>query len=68
MAGRGKIVCFLLKNETNWILLDQVLESETVAIKFHAVYEKLNRALSGMPYHELGITDEVKEQVGLSAL
>ncbi|KAG1361064.1 RING-type E3 ubiquitin transferase [Cocos nucifera] len=41
------------------------LESETVVGKFHAVYEKVNRALAGMPCHELGITDEVREQVEL---
>jgi len=41
------------------------LESGVVAGRFHVVYEKLNRALAGMPYHELGITYEVKEQVEL---
>ncbi|XP_038970976.1 U-box domain-containing protein 15-like isoform X1 [Phoenix dactylifera] len=41
------------------------LESEAVVGKFRAVYEKLNRALAGMPYHELRITDEVEEQVEL---
>lgn len=31
--------------------------------RFHAVYDKLNQALDEMPYDELGISDEVKEQV-----
>lgn len=31
--------------------------------RFHAVYDKLNEALDHMPYEELGISEEVKEQV-----
>lgn len=31
--------------------------------RFHAVYDKLDQALDGMPYHELGISVEVQEQV-----
>lgn len=31
--------------------------------RFYAVYDKLNQALDEMPYDELGISDEVKEQV-----
>lgn len=31
--------------------------------RFRAVYEKMNLALDGMPYSEIGISDEVKEQV-----
>lgn len=34
-------------------------------IRFHSVYEKLNQALDGMPYTEIGISEEVKEQVCL---
>jgi hypothetical protein len=34
--------------------------------RFHAVYDKLNQALDGMPYDELGISVEVKEQVNSS--
>jgi hypothetical protein len=34
--------------------------------RFHAVYDKLNQALEGMPYDELGISVEVKEQVNSS--
>jgi hypothetical protein len=39
------------------------LESEAVLGRFRAVYEKMNLALDGMPYSEIGISDEVKEQV-----
>lgn len=31
--------------------------------RFHAVYDKLDEALDEVPYDELGISDEVKEQV-----
>lgn len=43
----------------------QALESEDVMIRFHSVYEKLNQALDGMPYTDIGISEEVKEQVCL---
>uniref|UniRef100_J3MHT4 RING-type E3 ubiquitin transferase n=1 Tax=Oryza brachyantha TaxID=4533 RepID=J3MHT4_ORYBR len=33
--------------------------------RFRAVYEKINTALDGMPYADLGVSDEVKEQVEL---
>ncbi|KAF0902176.1 hypothetical protein E2562_014424, partial [Oryza meyeriana var. granulata] len=41
------------------------LESEAVMGRFRGVYEKINLALDGMPYAELGVSDEVKEQVEL---
>jgi hypothetical protein len=41
----------------------QALESEAVLARFQAVYEMMNHALDGMPYSEIGISDEVKEQV-----
>ncbi|BAF20547.2 Os06g0726900 [Oryza sativa Japonica Group] len=41
------------------------LESEAVMGRFRGVYEKMNMALEGMPYAELGVSDEVKEQVEL---
>ncbi|KAM7521313.1 hypothetical protein LguiB_020275 [Lonicera macranthoides] len=41
------------------------LESESVMVRFHSVYEKMNSALEGMPYDQLGISEEVKEQVEL---
>ncbi|KAH7846805.1 hypothetical protein Vadar_018402 [Vaccinium darrowii] len=50
-------------NEGSKIYL--ALESEDVMIRFHSVYEKLNQALDGMPYAEIGISEEVKEQVEL---
>ncbi|KAJ0010752.1 hypothetical protein Pint_34107 [Pistacia integerrima] len=39
------------------------LESEAVMCRFHAVYDKLYQALDDVPYEELGISVEVKEQV-----
>lgn len=48
-------------------VLSQALESEAVQGRFRAVYEKMNSALDGMPYSELAISDEVKEQVNLPA-
>lgn len=41
------------------------LESEAVMVRFHSVYEKVSQALDGMPYSEIGISEEVKEQVEL---
>lgn len=41
----------------------QALESEAVMGRFHIVYEMIKQALDGMPYDQLGISDEVKEQV-----
>lgn len=32
-------------------------------IRFYAVHEKLIQALDGLPSDELGVSDEVKEQV-----
>ncbi|KQJ98660.2 hypothetical protein BRADI_3g38610v3 [Brachypodium distachyon] len=43
----------------------QALESEAVLGRFRTVYEKMNSALDGMPYAELGVSDEVMEQVEL---
>ncbi|XP_042484895.1 LOW QUALITY PROTEIN: U-box domain-containing protein 15-like [Macadamia integrifolia] len=40
-------------------------ESEGVMGRFYATSEKINVALEGMPYDELEISDEVKEQVEL---
>lgn len=34
-------------------------------IRFQNVYEKLSQAFDGVPADELGISDEVQEQVGL---
>lgn len=40
-------------------------ETEAIMVRFHSVYAKISRALDGMPYEELGISDEQKEQVEL---
>ncbi|XVF63534.1 hypothetical protein PTKIN_Ptkin09bG0094400 [Pterospermum kingtungense] len=50
-------------NEGSKIYL--ALESEAVMIKFHTVYQKLSKALEELPFHELDISDEVREQVEL---
>ncbi|KAA8528827.1 hypothetical protein F0562_036182 [Nyssa sinensis] len=42
------------------------LESDAITVRFHSVCDKLSQALDGMPYDELGISDEVKEQVELT--
>ncbi|KAI3459958.1 hypothetical protein Pfo_016621 [Paulownia fortunei] len=41
------------------------LESEAMMVRFHAVYENISQAVEGMPYEELGISEEEKEQVEL---
>ncbi|GER43933.1 U-box domain-containing protein 15 [Striga asiatica] len=41
------------------------LESEAMMVRFHGVYENISQAVEGMPYEELGISDEEKEQVEL---
>ncbi|KAJ4964613.1 hypothetical protein NE237_016462 [Protea cynaroides] len=40
-------------------------EGEAVMGRFHSTYEKINKALEGIPYDELCISDEVREQVEL---
>ncbi|XP_030527262.1 U-box domain-containing protein 15 [Rhodamnia argentea] len=50
-------------NEGSKIYL--ALESEAVKVKFHKVYERLNQALDALPYDQLGISDEVNEQMQL---
>ena len=39
------------------------MESDAVMSRFHYVYDKLNEALDGLMYQELGISEEVQEQV-----
>ncbi|XP_073021677.1 U-box domain-containing protein 15 [Primulina eburnea] len=41
------------------------LESEGVMVKFHDVYEKISQAVKGVPYDELGVSEEEREQVEL---
>ncbi|KAK7295120.1 hypothetical protein RJT34_18024 [Clitoria ternatea] len=42
-----------------------VLESEEVMITFQRAYEKLSQAFDGVPCDELGLSDEIKEQLEL---
>ncbi|KAK6939078.1 Armadillo [Dillenia turbinata] len=39
------------------------LESEAIMVRFHAVHDKLAQALDGLPFDEIGVSDEVKEQL-----
>ncbi|KAM1483266.1 hypothetical protein ACFX1Q_035186 [Malus domestica] len=55
----------LLKNCSSGSKIYLTLESEAVMGRFHAVYDKLSQALDDMPYNELGISIEVREQVEL---
>ncbi|XP_027352897.1 U-box domain-containing protein 15 [Abrus precatorius] len=41
------------------------MECESVMIRFQSVYDKLSQAFDGVPCDELGISDEVKEQLEL---
>ncbi|XP_050228616.1 U-box domain-containing protein 15 [Mercurialis annua] len=45
--------------------INLAVESEAVMVRFRKVNDKLYRALNLVPYDELGISDEVKEQVEL---
>lgn len=36
--------------------------------RFNSVYDKLNHAMDGFPYKEIGISEEVKEQVICSSV
>ncbi|KAL0693556.1 hypothetical protein Bca4012_060736 [Brassica carinata] len=40
------------------------LDSEMIMTRFHSIYEKLNRVLAKIPFDELKISDEVKDEVG----
>ncbi|KAE8704228.1 U-box domain-containing protein 15 [Hibiscus syriacus] len=50
-------------NEGSKIYL--TFKSEAVTIKFHTVYGKLTQALEELPYDELQVSDEVREQIQL---
>ncbi|KAL3539144.1 hypothetical protein ACH5RR_002510 [Cinchona calisaya] len=41
------------------------LENEAIMSRFHVVYDKLKRVLDDVPYEDLGVSDDVKEQVEL---
>ncbi|KAF8405535.1 hypothetical protein HHK36_010442 [Tetracentron sinense] len=55
----------LLKNCNDGSKIYLAFESEVVMGRFHAVYDTVNRALDDMSFEDLGISDEVKEQVEL---
>uniref|UniRef100_A0A9I9D5B0 RING-type E3 ubiquitin transferase n=1 Tax=Cucumis melo TaxID=3656 RepID=A0A9I9D5B0_CUCME len=55
----------LLKNCHNGSKIYLAFENEAVMARFHAVYDKLKEALDGIPYDELGVSVELKEQVEL---
>ncbi|KAF5186367.1 U-box domain-containing protein [Thalictrum thalictroides] len=43
-------------------------EGESFMTRFHALYDKLSQAIDAIPYDELTISDEVKEQVELMSV
>lgn len=45
------------------MLIFQALEAEAVMGKFNFVYGEISKALVSMPFEELGISDEEREQV-----
>ncbi|CAI9266134.1 unnamed protein product [Lactuca saligna] len=45
-----------------------VLETDAMLSRFNSVYDKLNHAMDGFPYKEIGISEEVKEQVELMCM
>lgn len=55
----------LLKSCNHGSKIYLAIEAEMIMGRFHSVYDKISQALDGMPYDELGIADEVKEQVEL---
>ncbi|CAK9315474.1 unnamed protein product [Citrullus colocynthis] len=55
----------LLKNCHNGSKIYLAFENEAVMARFHGVYDKLKEALDGIPYDELGVSVELKEQVEL---
>ncbi|KAL1535165.1 U-box domain-containing protein 15-like [Salvia divinorum] len=44
------------------------LENESMMGRFHTVYESISTAVEGMPYEELGISQEDKEQMELQCV
>ncbi|XP_061361232.1 U-box domain-containing protein 15 [Gastrolobium bilobum] len=55
----------LLTNCSQGSKIHLALENEGVMIKFQNVYEKLSQAFDDLPCEELGISDEVREQIEL---
>ncbi|XP_013727864.2 U-box domain-containing protein 15 [Brassica napus] len=54
----------LLETCNNGSKIFLALDSELIMTRFHSIYEKLNRVLVKTPFDELGISDEVKDEVG----
>ncbi|XP_024020108.1 U-box domain-containing protein 15 [Morus notabilis] len=53
-------------NEGSKIYL--ALESEAIMVRFHTIFDKISQALDDFSYEELGISDEVKEQIELMSM
>ncbi|KAF5934897.1 hypothetical protein HYC85_026026 [Camellia sinensis] len=62
-GGYDDVVVVVVRVPVSFLI--QALGSEDFMIRFHSVYEKLNQALEGIPYTEIGISEKVKEQVEL---
>nr|XP_043634931.1 U-box domain-containing protein 15-like [Erigeron canadensis] len=45
-----------------------VLEAEAMVTRFHTVYDKMIQAMDGFPYKEIGISEEVNEQIELMCM
>ncbi|KAM0014671.1 putative adaptor protein Cbl domain superfamily [Helianthus debilis subsp. tardiflorus] len=45
-----------------------VLEADAMVTRFNTVYDKLSQATDGFPYEEIGISEEVKEQLELMCM
>lgn len=45
--------------------MSQALQRDKIADKFHQVTEKIEAALSEIPYDKLELSEEVREQVTL---
>ncbi|VVB06114.1 unnamed protein product [Arabis nemorensis] len=53
----------LLQTCNNGSKIFLALDSESIVTRFHSIYEKLNRVLVKTPFHELNISDDVKEEI-----
>ncbi|PWA40285.1 Aminotransferase-like mobile domain-containing protein [Artemisia annua] len=42
-----------------------ILEADAMVTRFHSVYDKLNHAMDGFPYKEIGISEEVNEELAM---
>ncbi|KAK9026161.1 hypothetical protein V6N11_039007 [Hibiscus sabdariffa] len=55
----------LLKTCSHGSKIYLAFEGEAIMIKFHTVYVKLTQALEELPFDELQVSDEVREQIQL---